>query len=98
VVPGGRLAARVCPARHVGSVDSFLEAMEGAAPGDLLVVDNGGRLDEACVGDLMVLEAQGAGLEGRSPPPLEIGRWIVRTWCWATYREHLRAVRGAIEE
>jgi regulator of RNase E activity RraA len=45
-------------------VDIFLEAMEGAAPGDVLVVDNGGRLDEACVGDLMVLEAQGAGLEG----------------------------------
>jgi regulator of RNase E activity RraA len=64
VVPGGRLAGRVCPARHVGSVDIFLEAMEGATPGDVLVVDNGGRLDEACVGDLMVLEAQAAGLEG----------------------------------
>jgi regulator of RNase E activity RraA len=64
LVPGSRLAGRVCPARHVGSVDIFLEAMEGAAPGDVLVVDNGGRLDEACVGDLMILEAQAAGLEG----------------------------------
>jgi regulator of RNase E activity RraA len=54
----------VCPARHVGSVDIFLEALEGAAPGDVLVVDNGGRLDEACVGDLVALEAQAAGLEG----------------------------------
>ena len=35
-----------------------------AAPGDVLVVDNGGRLDEACVGDLVALEAQAAGLEG----------------------------------
>ena len=35
-----------------------------AAPGDVLVVDNGGRLDEACVGDLVVLEAQAASLEG----------------------------------
>jgi regulator of RNase E activity RraA len=59
-----RLAGRVCPARHVGSVDIFLEALEGAAPGDVLVVDNAGRLDEACVGDLVALEAQGAGLEG----------------------------------
>jgi regulator of RNase E activity RraA len=42
----------------------FLEALEGAAPGEVLVVDNGGRLDEACVGDLVVLEAQAAGLEG----------------------------------
>jgi regulator of RNase E activity RraA len=64
VVPGSRLAGRASPARHVGSVDIFLEALEGAAPGDVLVVDNGGRLDEACVGDLVVLEAQAAGLEG----------------------------------
>src|SRR5258708_40250062 len=58
VVPGSRLAGRALPARHVGSVDIFLEALEGAAIGDVLVVDNGGRLDEACVGDLVVLEAQ----------------------------------------
>lgn len=64
VVPGSRLAGCVVPAQHVGSVDVFLEAFEGSAPGDVLVVDNGGRLDEACVGDLVVLEAQAAGLEG----------------------------------
>ncbi len=64
VVPGSRLAGRVCPARHAGSVDVFLEAFETAAPGDVLVVDNGGRLDQACVGDLVVLEARAAGLEG----------------------------------
>jgi regulator of RNase E activity RraA len=64
ITPGVRLAGRVLPSRHVGSVDLFLEALDGAAPGDVLVVDNGGRLDEACVGDLVVLEAQAAGLEG----------------------------------
>ncbi len=64
VVSGVRLAGRVCPARHVGSVDIFLEAFQNAAPGDVLVVDNGGRLDESCVGDLVVLEAQAAGLAG----------------------------------
>ena len=63
VVPG-RLAGRVCPARHAGSVDVFLEAFSSAAPGDVLVVDNGGRVDESCVGDLVVLEAQDAGLGG----------------------------------
>ncbi|GAA2228549.1 MULTISPECIES: RraA family protein [Kitasatospora] len=63
-VPGGRVFGRACPTRHVGSVDIFLEAFEGAAPGDVLVVDNGGRLDEACVGDLVVLEARTAGLGG----------------------------------
>jgi regulator of RNase E activity RraA len=64
VVPGSRLAGRVCPARHAGSVDIFMEALEGAAPGDVLVADNDGRLDESCVGDLVALEAQAAGLEG----------------------------------
>ncbi|MFD4999655.1 RraA family protein [Streptomyces buecherae] len=64
VTPGSRVAGRVLPARHVGSVDIFLEAYEAALPGDVLVVDNGGRLDEACVGDLAVLEAQAAGVAG----------------------------------
>lgn len=64
VVPESHIAGRVCPARHAGSVDNFLEAFELAAPGDILVVDNGGRLDEACVGDLVALEAQTAGLVG----------------------------------
>ena len=64
VVPGSRVFGRVLPARHVGSVDVFLEAFEGAEPGDVLVVDNGGRSDEACVGDLVVLEAADAGLSG----------------------------------
>jgi 4-hydroxy-4-methyl-2-oxoglutarate aldolase len=63
-VPGARLAGRVCPARHAGSVDVFLEAFQSAEPGDVLVADNGGRLDEACVGDLIALEAQTAGLAG----------------------------------
>ena len=64
VVSGGRVAGRVCPARHAGSVDVFLEAFGMTAPGDVLVVDNGGRLDESCVGDLVALEAQAAGLAG----------------------------------
>jgi regulator of RNase E activity RraA len=64
VLPGSRLAGRVSPARHAGSVDVFLEAIDRAAPGDVLVADNGGRLDESCVGDLIALEAQAAGLAG----------------------------------
>lgn len=59
-----RCAGRVRPARHVGSVDVFLEALEGAERGDVLVVDNGGRTDEACVGDLVALEVHNAGLAG----------------------------------
>src|SRR5437016_6525076 len=64
LVPGSRLVGRASPARHVGSVDVFLEALQGAAPGDVLVVDNGGRLDESCVGDLVALAVQAAEPEG----------------------------------
>jgi regulator of RNase E activity RraA len=64
VVAGDRLAGRALPARHVGSVDIFLEALERAEAGDVLVVDDGGRLDASCVGDLVVLEAAAAGLAG----------------------------------
>ena len=64
VIPGRQIAGRVRPARHYGSVDVFLEALSSAGHGDVLVVDNGGRTDEACVGDLVVLEAQAAGLGG----------------------------------
>jgi 4-hydroxy-4-methyl-2-oxoglutarate aldolase len=62
VVAGQQIAGRVLPVRHYGSVDVFLEACGQAQAGDVLVIDNGGRLDEACVGDLTVLEAQAAGM------------------------------------
>ncbi|KRE64057.1 dimethylmenaquinone methyltransferase [Arthrobacter sp. Soil736] len=61
---GTHVVGRVRPARHYGSVDVFLEAIERAEPGDVLLVDNGGRQDEACVGDLVTLEASRAGLAG----------------------------------
>ncbi len=64
VVPGSRIAGRALPARHAGSVDIFLEAFERAEPGDVLLADNGGRLDEACIGDLVAHEAHAAGLAG----------------------------------
>jgi len=58
------IAGRVLPAKHYGSVDIFLEAMERAQLSDILVIDNDGRLDEGCIGDLTVLEAQASGLAG----------------------------------
>ena len=64
VTPNQRLAGPVLPVRHFGSVDVFLEAMEGAQPSQVLVIDNGGRLDEGCIGDLTALEAEHCGLAG----------------------------------
>jgi len=62
------IAGRVLPARHYGSVDVFLEALERSRKGDILVIDNGGRMDEACIGDLTALEAKASGIAG-------IGSW-----------------------
>ncbi len=64
LLPGSRIAGGVLPARHYGSVDIFLEAMSSAKLDDVLVIDNGGRMNEACVGDLTVLEAKASGLAG----------------------------------
>jgi hypothetical protein len=62
--PSFWVAGPVRPARHYGSVDMFLEALEHASPGEVLVIDNAGRRDEACVGDLIALETKLAGLAG----------------------------------
>ncbi|MFD8701874.1 RraA family protein [Kitasatospora sp. NPDC059648] len=64
VTAGARVAGRALPVRHYGSVDVFLEAYGAARDGDVLVIDNGGRTDEACIGDLAVLEARAAGVAG----------------------------------
>ena len=55
---------RARPVRHVGSIDIFLEVLKKSAPGEVLVIDNGGRLDEACVGDIVALEVKAAGIAG----------------------------------
>jgi 4-hydroxy-4-methyl-2-oxoglutarate aldolase len=90
VVPGQRIAGRALPARHYGSVDIFLEAFGRADQGDVLVIDNGGRVDEACVGDLAVLEAQAAGvaalavwgLHRDTPELVEIGLPVFSYGCY----------------
>ncbi|HLF92043.1 MAG TPA: RraA family protein, partial [Planctomycetota bacterium] len=64
VLPGQRLSGPALPVQHSGSVDAFFESFEGARRGEVLVIDNGGRQDEAPIGDLTALEAQQAGLGG----------------------------------
>ncbi len=62
LIAGQRISGPAVPVRHAGSVDVFLEGMLHAPSGGVLVIDNGGRLDEACVGDLTAWAAKGAGL------------------------------------
>jgi 4-hydroxy-4-methyl-2-oxoglutarate aldolase len=64
LVANMRCAGRARPVRHVGSIDIFFEALRESEPGDVLVVDNGGRLDEACIGDIVALEVRSEGLVG----------------------------------
>ena len=71
--PGSKVAGPARPTRHAGSVDVFLEAIADARKGDILVIDNGGRRDEGCIGDLVVGEAFMSGMAG-----------IV---CWGTHRD-----------
>jgi 4-hydroxy-4-methyl-2-oxoglutarate aldolase len=71
--PGRKVAGLARPARHAGSTDVFLEAIAASTRGDVLVIDNGGRTDEGCIGDLVVGEALMSG--------------IAATICWGTHRD-----------
>lgn len=59
-----RCSGRAHPVRHVGSIDVFFECLQNVTPGEILVIDNGGRFDEACVGDIVAIEAKNAGIAG----------------------------------
>lgn len=62
--PAMKVVGRASPAKHAGSTDVFLEAIDASERGDVLVIDNVGRLDEGCIGDLVAGEAHVAGLSG----------------------------------
>lgn len=64
IIPGMECRGRALPVRHVGSIDVFFEVLEHSKPGDVIVIDNGGRTDEACIGDIVLLEAKAAGIAG----------------------------------
>lgn len=61
VLAEGTVAGPALPVRHAGSVDVFFEAFQSAPRGAVLCIDNGGRLDEGCIGDLTALEAMHHG-------------------------------------
>ncbi len=64
IVPGWRIAGAAIGVKHFGSVDVFIERIHSARSGDILIIDNEGRTDEGCIGDLTVLEALSAKMSG----------------------------------
>jgi regulator of RNase E activity RraA len=72
-IAGAKASGPARPARHAGSTDVFLEAIAASKKGDVLVIDNGGRHDEGCIGDLVVGEAFMSGMTA--------------TICWGTHRD-----------
>jgi regulator of RNase E activity RraA len=96
--PGPAVAGPVLPVRHSGSVDVFLEALERARVGDVMVIDNDARDDEGCIGDLVALEAERAGLAGivvwgRVRDVAELRRIGLPIWCTGTVPFGPRAAR-----
>jgi 4-hydroxy-4-methyl-2-oxoglutarate aldolase len=64
IVPGWKIAGSAVGVKHFGSVDVFIERIHSAKSGDILVIDNEGRTDEGCIGDLTVLEMLSAKMGG----------------------------------
>jgi 4-hydroxy-4-methyl-2-oxoglutarate aldolase len=64
LLPEMSLVGQIVTVRHYGSADILLEAIATSKPGEILVIDNGGRTDEACIGDLIALEAKAHQLSG----------------------------------
>src|SRR5256886_16844610 len=63
VTPDRRLAAQRYRSDILEASMFFWKQMQGQ-PGEVLIIDNGGRLDEGCIGDLTALVTPDCGLAG----------------------------------
>jgi 4-hydroxy-4-methyl-2-oxoglutarate aldolase len=64
IVPEWKIAGSVITVKHFGSVDVFIDTIHSAKSGDILIIDNQGRTEEGCIGDLTVLEVLSAKMGG----------------------------------
>ncbi|MEU5429636.1 RraA family protein [Streptomyces olivoreticuli] len=63
-VAGMRCSGPLRRIAHTDGVASILEGLDRTVPGEVLLIDNGGRTDEACAGDLVAIESRLAGAAG----------------------------------
>ena len=64
LTPGAKFAGPASPVILDGYADRVLEGIYRSTAGSVLVLDNKGRVDEACFGDLAAYEARSQGLAG----------------------------------
>ena len=64
IVSEWKIAGAAIGVKHFRSVDVFIETSHSAKSGDILIIDNDGRTDEGCIGDLTVLEVLNAKMSG----------------------------------
>jgi 4-hydroxy-4-methyl-2-oxoglutarate aldolase len=64
LVGGSKFAGPASPVVLHGFADRVLECVYRSDAGDVLVLDNRGRSDQACCGDLVAYEARSQGLVG----------------------------------
>lgn len=64
LVVGWKIAGPASPVVLYGHADHVLECIYRSAEGDVVVLDNKGRSDQACFGDLAAYEARSQGLAG----------------------------------
>lgn len=62
VGPAHRVVGLALPGRVEGTPRALLALLAEARGGEVLVIDNDGRTDEACVGDVMAARCRDAGL------------------------------------
>jgi regulator of RNase E activity RraA len=103
VVPGSKIAGPASPVVLNGYADRVLEGIYRSAEGDVLVLDNNGRVDEACFGDLAAYEARSQALAGvviwgRHRDSVELEAIGVSLFSYGTYPLGLQRVHAPVDD
>lgn len=101
--PGSRLAGPASPVVLNGYADRVLEGIYRSERGDVLLLDNQGRVDEACFGDLAAYEASTQGLAGvviwgRHRDSAELQKIGVPVFSYGTYPLGLQRTYPPVED